>query len=247
MNRYSWQIRLGAVLLCCSAIVYSAKLILIDNLPGTIEYIFNSFGFLFINVLLVTLVINELLSRRSRRERMEKMNMVIGTFFSEVGQGLLSRIVTCDPGRDSLNLAIAGSLWNGENFTAMKTAVAAHPFTCIPTPGDIGEIHHFLHTRRDFLLRLLENPVLLEHQGFTSLLQATFHLAEELGRRGSFEGLPGADQRHLAGDISRVYGQLAGEWVRYIAYLNRNYPYLYSLAVRTNPFDPGASVIITEK
>ena len=148
---------------------------------------------------------------------------------------------------DSLNLAIAGSLRNGENFTAMKTAVAAHPFTCIPTPGDIGEIHHFLHTRRDFLLRLLENPVLLEHQGFTSLLQATFHLAEELGRRGSFEGLPGADPRHLAGDISRVYGQLAGEWVRYIAYLNRNYPYLYSLAVRTNPFDPGASVIIPEK
>ncbi|HQB98981.1 MAG TPA: hypothetical protein PKX11_00335 [Methanospirillum sp.] len=82
MNAISWQARLGMVLVSCSIIVYLTKITLIDNIPGTIEYIFNSFGFLFINVLLVTLVINELLSRRARNARLEKLNMVIGIFFT---------------------------------------------------------------------------------------------------------------------------------------------------------------------
>ena len=36
-------------------------------------------------------------------------------------------------------------------------------------------------------MRLLENPVLLEHQAFTDLLRAVFHLAEELAYRKSVE------------------------------------------------------------
>ena len=83
MATLPWQARLGILLVSCSVIVYLTKLTVIDNLPGTIEYIFNSFGFLFINVLLVTLVINELLSRRARNARLEKLNMVIGIFFTE--------------------------------------------------------------------------------------------------------------------------------------------------------------------
>ena len=43
-----------------------------------------------------------------------------------------------------------------------------------------------------------------------------------------------------------AYGQrpviLIKEWLVYLQHLKREYPYLFSLAVRTNPFDPGASV-----
>ena len=244
MSRFAWQFRLGLLFLCCSAAVYSAKLLLIDNLKGTVEYVFNSFGFLFINVLMVTLVISELLSIRARRERMEKMNMVIGTFFSEVGSGLLGRIISRDPRRENINQGVLSCINNGENFSDMKKAVDNHSFSYDPDLHGISDIHEYLKKHRDFLLRLLENPVLLEHQGFTRLLQATFHLEEELSRRGSFSDLPVTDFAHLAGDVSRVYRLLAGEWVRYLEYLNRNYPYLYSLAVRTNPFDESASVII---
>jgi hypothetical protein len=176
---------------------------------------------------------------------MEKMNMVIGTFFSEVGSGLLCRFIARDPMNEAINLQMNSCFQNGVDFPAMKKVVDNHSFTYSPEPSGIEEVHAYLQKRRDFLLRLLENPVLLEHQNFTSLLQATFHLAEELSRRDSLSNLPDTDYNHLAGDISRVYRQLASEWVRYLEYLNRNYPYLYSLAVRTNPFDSCASVIVT--
>jgi len=37
---------------------------------------------------------------------------------------------------------------------------------------------------------------------------------------------------------------LANEWVDYMRHLKNNYPFLFSLAMRTNPFDQDASVII---
>ena len=88
----------------------------------------------------------------------------------------------------------------------------------------------------------MENPNLLEHESFTNLLWAVFHLTEELAYRRTVERLARADAAHIAGDIKRAYELLTLEWLAYMKRLQKDYPYLFSLAVRTNPFDPGASV-----
>jgi hypothetical protein len=104
----------------------------------------------------------------------------------------------------------------------------------------------FLVAKRNFLLRLLENPNLLEHESFTELLWAVFHLDEELEARENLKNLPDADQKHLSGDVKRVYGQLALQWMKYMEYLKSNYPYLFSLSLRTNPFDRNATPMVRE-
>jgi hypothetical protein len=108
--------------------------------------------------------------------------------------------------------------------------------------GNIDQMRSLLIDKRAFLLRLLENPNLLEHDEFTELLWAVFHLAEELSNRETVHGLPDTDYDHLAGDIKRASGLLVREWLSYMEHLKGNYPYLFSLAVRTNPFNPQASV-----
>jgi hypothetical protein len=50
----------------------------------------------------------------------------------------------------------------------------------------------------------------------------------------------------LAGDITRSYRLVLREWVSYMQHLKNNYPYLFSLAMRTNPFDPEAEVSVSE-
>jgi hypothetical protein len=106
-------------------------------------------------------------------------------------------------------------------------------------------LREFLVNRRGFLLGLLENPNLLEHETFTELLWAVFHLSEELESRPGFEFIPETDYHHLIGDIKRAYMQLVMEWLDYMKHLKKEYPYLFSLAMRTNPFDPTATPIIT--
>jgi len=34
------------------------------------------------------------------------------------------------------------------------------------------------------------------------------------------------------------------EWLAYVQHLKKNYPYMYSLSVRLNPFNPEASPVI---
>jgi hypothetical protein len=78
------------------------------------------------------------------------------------------------------------------------------------------------------LLRLLENPNLLEQEAFTEPLWAVFHLADELYYRPELTSLPNSDYRHLAGDAQRAYSELTSEWLKYMAYLLKRYPYLFS-------------------
>ena len=102
----------------------------------------------------------------------------------------------------------------------------------------------FLKERRNFLLRLLENPLLLEHQAFTEVLRAVFHFTEEIERRDTLSCLTEKDCLHLKGDVERIYRLLSLEWLSYMKHLHTHYPYLSSLAMRTNPFDSNASVVI---
>ena len=45
-------------------------------------------------------------------------------------------------------------------------------------------------------------------------------------------------------DIKRVYHHLAAEWVRYVEHLKLNYPFLFSLIVRMQPFKVVPSPVV---
>jgi hypothetical protein len=111
---------------------------------------------------------------------------------------------------------------------------------------DLDDLRTLLCGSREFLVRLLENPNLLEHETFTDLLRAVFHLMEELAYRDDVSDLPPADRTHLAWDIKRVFHLLIVEWLDYMNHLKSDYPFLFSLAVRTNPFDKAAQVVVAE-
>lgn len=71
-------------------------------------------------------------------------------------------------------------------------------------------------------------------------------VADELQHRPDLAHLPGGDYQHLAVDAGRAYSALTAEWLKYMAHLLQRYPYLFSLALRTNLFDPTASPVITD-
>ena len=108
----------------------------------------------------------------------------------------------------------------------------------------LSDLQTFLGQKRPFMLQLMENPNLLEHERFTDLLWAVFHLAEELAFRGDRIGqLPAADYEHLGQDLKRAYSQIASEWIAYARHLKESYPFLFSLAARINPFSPNPTAV----
>jgi len=186
-----------------------------------------------------------LLSRRENQIRTQKVHMVMGLFFSEMGTKLLSHISAFDSNLDQLrkDLTITNAWTEAEFSTANRQLKSFHYDTEVHK-GDLEELRRFLEEKTTLLLRLLENPILLEKESFTELLRAVFHLREELLHREDLTQLPESDYAHLGGDIKRVYPLLIAEWLEYMKYLKGNYPYLFSLAMRTNPFNPEHSAVV---
>jgi hypothetical protein len=186
-----------------------------------------------------------LLNRREETARHQKLNMVAGLFFSELGNELLKYVIELDSQLSSKqkDLCISNQ-WTKSDFKEIQKKVRTYKYNIDIQRGDLSTIAAFLKDKTDFLLRLIENPVLLEHEHFTELLRTIFHLRDEFLNRSSFTDLPETDYQHLAGDFKRVYTLLVREWLLYMEHLKENYPYLFSLATRTNPFDPSASPVV---
>ena len=168
--------------------------------------------------------------------------MVIGAFFSEVGTRLLGELSACDPEVEKIRRElIVTEHWTKEQFGGAKRRIRGFEYAIDEHCGDLAAMRETLIVQREFLLRLLENPNLLEHDTFTGLLMAVFHLTEELAARPDVRELTEADRLHIAIDMKRVYGLLTAEWLDYMQHLRENYPYLFSFAMRTNPFDTSAT------
>lgn len=185
------------------------------------------------------------LLRREKEMRKEKLNIIIGLFFSEGGSALIRMFSQWDSGASSLSGSLmVDDKWGEPDYFSARKAVSAHAFGIEHGRMDLKALHDFLESKTPLYLSLFENPYIMEHETFTDLLRAAMHLKEELSSRESFDTLPETDLKHLAGDVKRLYAILVPEWLDYMSYLQLNYPYLFSLATRTNPFKPGAKAQI---
>ena len=243
MKRYRWQIIFGFTLVILSAAIYMIHYFFFRDAHHIFIYLVGDIAFVPIEVLLVTLIIHRMLRTREQRAMLKKINMVIGAFFSEVGLDLLKLFVQYDPKIDELrNRLLVSGEWSRGDFLSVKSRVMEQNIVVDPGKTDLEELQGFLNEKRGFLLNLLQNPNLLEHESFTQLLWAVFHLTEELICRKNIKKTISTDFDHLRGDIRRAYGIIIIEWLQYMEHLQEDYPYLFSLAVRTNPFDPAAAV-----
>ncbi len=241
--------KLSFFLIAACILIYTSKFLIIgdDGTSNTATYIFNALGFLPLNVLFVTLILNSLLSMRAKKEQQEKMKMIVGLFFSEFGSELLRIFVRCDKSAENLRTLLdVRKSWTRKEYTAAQNILENHCPRLHPETADLAEIRSLLQEHHEFMLRLVENPVFLEHGKITELMQALFHLGEELDGRGDLTSLPKSDIGHLTGDISRVYCSLASVWLSHMEYLAEYYPYLFSLSLRKSPFAGTSDVVVWE-
>lgn len=226
-----------AALFSVSLLLYGVDYFLLGcNVKEVTIWFLGNLAFLPVYVIIVTIMIERVVKERERQSVLRKLNMVIGVFFSEVGNRLLRELSAYVVTRDDLKqrLRINGA-WKEQEFSQALAYLRQNDITIESSHCEKAGLKKFLVDKRSFLVSLLENQNLLEHEDFTDLLWAVFHLVEELEARESFDSMSQSDIDHIHGDIKRVYGYLSREWVMYMQHLKRDYPYLFSLAVRLNP------------
>jgi hypothetical protein len=246
-TRYPLETGCRAVLVTLSIVLYVAHYLIFHDKHHLFIFFIGDLAFVPVEVRIVPLIIDQMLESREKEQRIEKLNMVIGTFFSTLGTSLLFLLSRADPGINTLEeRCVVGKDWKKSQFDEVLACLNAYICSVRIENIDLEALRNFLTGNEDFLLRIIENPMIFEHESFTNLILAVDHLTKEMKARRDLDMLPSTDHSHLQGDIGRVYERLIPEWVKYMVYLKAHYPYLFSLAMRTNPFDSKASVVIRQ-
>ena len=143
-------------------------------------YFVGDLAFVPIEVLFVTLIIDEMLESREKQQRMEKLNLVIGTFFSTEGTPLLAMLAQADPKVSELRRELViRDTWTPAQFHELHAYLAGHPCSISIDRLDLHLFREFLFAHEEFVLRIVENPMVFEHESFTGLMLALGHLTEE--------------------------------------------------------------------
>ena len=225
------------LLLSLSLLIYLIQFLLFRRLEETEFYLLQDLAFVPISVLLVTLGLNTVMDYRERQEKLERVSIVVNEFFSESGTDLIRAL---QPFISNLS-EIASRLqptaaWQERHFTETAAYLAQSPVITDARRSDLNGMLALLQQKKDQILRLFENANLMEHDRFTDMLWAVYHVYDELRSRDSLQDLLPVDLQHLSGDLQRAAQLLLIEWIDSMRLLKAKYPYLYSLAVRKNIF-----------
>ena len=125
-----WKLLAGLALVTLSLALYTAHFFIFHDAHHVLIYAFGDLAFIPIEVLIVTLIIDQILESREKKQRMEKLNMLIGTFFSTFGTPLLAMLSRADPEILSLQPQLAtGAGLQDSQFGDVKTCLGSHQCT----------------------------------------------------------------------------------------------------------------------
>lgn len=233
----NWKMLLGILMIMLSAAFYYLHYVLFRDAHHIFIYLIGDIAFVFVEVLLVSIIIHQLLNEWEKKSHLKKINMVIEVFFSEFGKQLLSFFSLHDKNIKKIqDTIITADECDDINFKKalfnLKSYIADININLI----DLNQLSKFLKDKRGFLVNLLQNPNLLEHESFSETLMSIFHITEELAAR-NLKNLSEEDIKHTKNDLERAYKFLTKQWFYYMDYTKINFPYFYLFAVKTNPFN----------
>lgn len=96
MKNLKQHLKISLILFIISIVMFLLHYLMFGRLVNTLYYSLMNICFIPVNVLIVTFVFEELIEKHSKVERLSKLNMLIGVFFSDIGFDLLNLIVASD-------------------------------------------------------------------------------------------------------------------------------------------------------
>lgn len=227
-KKITYYLLITVSLTLLSFVMFWIHYLIFGKLQDTLYYAVMDLCFIPISVLSVTIVFDNILKRRARLEKLNKLHMLIGIFFSEIGYELLNLIAKADI--DATHL-----IKNIDDHKTNIQIMKKHPHKIQPMTLDYKRIEYLLTDNRSLFVSLMANEGLLEHETFTDLLMDTIHLRDEFVFRKD-KDYTHEDYTHIDSDIKRLYMLLSIQFLNYLASLKTSYPNLYNSSKRNNPF-----------
>ncbi|WKY48137.1 hypothetical protein Q5O24_02045 [Eubacteriaceae bacterium ES3] len=243
MKKHLNGILIGVSFVLLSTLLYSLHYLLFHDAHHIFIYLLGDIAFLPVDVLLVSIIFHKIIEDRDKEERLKKINMVVGVFFSEVGVELI-RLFRETAVFDEKEAVVIESNWEEKDYKNALKILKNSRIKLALKGDDLVQLEKLLTANERLFVEMLQNPIMSEHDTFSDLVLSISHAQQELSHRNDLRQLGKNDAEHIMVDIERFLKFLLLEWLMYMNHLKDEYPYMYSLLLRKNPLKPLGSVEI---
>ena len=243
MGFKKFEIYTAIIAIIAFILIYGSYYLFHPDLTEIVVYIWKHLGLIAVDVLVVVLLVEGLLSKKENEILQEKLDMILSSFYMEVGNELIYKLASINSEDTYSNRLKAIHDWDLKDYDNALKVLKQNPVKFSTDLDEnerfvfLNDLRIFLKGNRKFLMDLINNPNLFEKIEFSELLMAISHLSEELEYQKDLQNISENDFNHLVFDMNRVYVSLVYEWIRYLRFNKKNHPYVIDIVLRTNPFN----------
>ena len=88
-NGWSWKVKFAVVMLIIAALFFASRIVVSGDPEEVISYLWKQIGFIPINIIIVAFLIDSIMSKKEHEAILEKIDMIMGTFFTKMGNDLI--------------------------------------------------------------------------------------------------------------------------------------------------------------
>ena len=156
---------IGIGLIGLSLILHYVHYLIFQDLHHTLIFLFADIAFIPMEVFFTTLVIDKLLEKREKEHLRDKLSMLIGVFFSELGTDILNTFVYADDNTEIIaKEALVTKEWNKNEFKNLEKLVDEYEYDIDIKKVDLIALEKKLNAQKDLVINLITNPMLIEHE-----------------------------------------------------------------------------------
>ena len=120
---------IGIGLIGLSLVLHYVHYLIFQDLHHTLIFLFADIAFIPMEVFFTTLVIDKLLEKREKEHLRDKLSMLIGVFFSELGTDILNTFVYADDNAEIIaKEALVTKEWNKNEFKNLEKLVDEYEY-----------------------------------------------------------------------------------------------------------------------
>lgn len=225
------------LLLCASALLYAIHYLIFRDLHHLAIFGLHELAFVPLEVILVTLGLDQLVEKTHREEARSKVSIIETLYFNESGGTMLRYLTSFDPDAARLReLLQVTEDWHSSDFRQAIRQLKSYPFLLDLDRIDFFGLHYHLSQRREYYRSMLENPALTQSEAFTEMIMKIYLLWEELDGRTNLYQLPEKDRNYLAELLHEIYRELTEYWLDNVYNHSIHNRFRLHRAIESNPF-----------
>lgn len=225
------------IMVTLAIIIYFVHYVIFGEVVSTVSGIVLSLAYVPIGVLYNFLVLSKVMKKSKQMKLERRMNVIIGSFFHEIGNEVMYSIVEGDENKEQLNYLCNASMdWEKKDFKKLLAIIKRYECKININNINLNKLKKTLHNKEDFLLDLIINSNLEEYDGFSEMIMSLLHLRDEFSSLFTNGVLNEEDRYHMTNDICKVYKWLLRFRVQYVENLKEYYPLMFMKLMKNSPF-----------